>query len=138
MTAHSLHFESFLYKFIFSFMILLKYIPNSWSNFVEFLMATPSPPFFYRKFGTRCSGCNHGILPLETVRRVRNLVFHLHCFVCLVCQRELVTGDHFYLVDGRRLVCQEDYVTTRGKKFLHFLCIVINNNKKNSRISRHL
>ncbi|XP_055939334.1 LIM/homeobox protein Lhx4-like [Argiope bruennichi] len=64
---------------------------------------------FYRKYGTQCSGCNKGIIPLETVRRVRNLVFHLHCFTCYLCSRELATGDHFFLMEDKKLICQGDY-----------------------------
>ncbi|GFU29461.1 hypothetical protein NPIL_447991 [Nephila pilipes] len=64
---------------------------------------------FYRKYGTQCSGCNKGIIPLETVRRVRNLVFHMQCFTCFLCSRELVTGDHFFLMEDQKIICQADY-----------------------------
>ncbi|XP_054724299.1 LIM/homeobox protein Lhx3-like [Uloborus diversus] len=66
---------------------------------------------FFRRYGTRCQGCGRGVLPLETVRRVRQWVFHLQCFVCSLCGRELTTGDQFYLLEDRKLVCLEDYAT---------------------------
>ncbi|GIX96455.1 hypothetical protein CDAR_279991 [Caerostris darwini] len=67
---------------------------------------------FYRKYGTRCAGCSKGIIPLETVRRAGDLVFHMQCFTCFLCNRELVTGDYFFLMEDQKLICQADYYST--------------------------
>ncbi|KAG8189602.1 hypothetical protein JTE90_018958 [Oedothorax gibbosus] len=66
---------------------------------------------FFVKYGTRCSGCDKGIIPLEKVRKVKKLVFHVQCFLCAFCGRELVTGDQFFLIEDRRIVCQAHYYT---------------------------
>ncbi|CAG2104580.1 unnamed protein product [Medioppia subpectinata] len=64
-------------------------------------------------FGTKCSGCSQGILPTDLVRRARNKVFHLKCFTCLVCRKQLSTGEELYILDENRFVCKEDYMTSR-------------------------
>ncbi|XP_035221407.1 LIM/homeobox protein Lhx4-like [Stegodyphus dumicola] len=65
---------------------------------------------FFRKYGSRCAGCGNGVLPLETVRKVRSLVFHMQCFICILCGRQLATGDRFYLMEDQKLICQPDYM----------------------------
>lgn len=51
-----------------------------------------------RRFGTKCSGCNIGMCPEDLVRKAINKVYHVHCFVCSVCRRQLDTGEQLYLV----------------------------------------
>ena len=70
---------------------------------------------FFRKFGTKCSGCNEGIPPTEAVRRAHNNVYHLKCFMCQMCHIELQTGDEFYLMEDKRLICKDDYETANAK-----------------------
>lgn len=72
----------------------------------------------YRRFGTKCSTCNLGIPPTEAVRRAQDQVFHLECFHCTICRRQLKTGDEFYLVENQRLICKADYeANQRGIRF---------------------
>ena len=71
--------------------------------------------FFYRRFGTKCAGCNQPIPPTQVVRRAQENVYHLQCFACFICQRQLSTGDEFYLMDDRKLVCKADYEAARCK-----------------------
>ncbi|XP_065353463.1 LIM/homeobox protein Lhx3 isoform X3 [Cloeon dipterum] len=70
---------------------------------------------FGRRFGTKCAGCDQGIPPTQVVRRAQEHVFHLGCFACALCSRQLATGDEFYLTDDRRLVCKADWETARSK-----------------------
>ena len=72
-----------------------------------------SPPC--RKFGTKCASCGHGIPPSEVIRRANDFVYHLQCFACLICHRQLNTGDEFYLIDDQKLVCKIDYETLKNK-----------------------
>lgn len=80
---------------------------------------------FFRKFGTKCSGCGNGISPTEPVRRAgsaasnNSVVYHLGCFACKACRMELQTGDEFYLMEDKKLMCKSDYETAkaRGKFF---------------------
>ncbi|XP_003379915.1 LIM/homeobox protein Lhx3 [Trichinella spiralis] len=70
------------------------------------------------RFGTKCSGCKEGILPQAVVRKAHDHVYHLQCFKCAVCEREMKTGDEFYLMpsDGK-IVCKGDFDITKNKDF---------------------
>ncbi|EEC07787.1 hypothetical protein IscW_ISCW006850, partial [Ixodes scapularis] len=62
------------------------------------------------RFGTKCAGCAMGISPTDLVRRARSKVFHLKCFTCLVCRKQLSTGEELYVLDEHRFVCKDDYL----------------------------
>ncbi|CAG0879887.1 unnamed protein product, partial [Cyprideis torosa] len=70
---------------------------------------------FFKQFGTKCGSCGEGLSPKDFVRRARDKVFHVACFTCSVCHRQLATGDQLYVL-GDRFVCREDYQS--GKAFL--------------------
>ncbi|CAF2390125.1 unnamed protein product [Rotaria sp. Silwood2] len=72
---------------------------------------------FFKKFGTKCASCGNGIPPSEVVRRANDYVYHLQCFSCLICHRQLNTGDEFYLFDDQKLVCKTDYDALKNKEF---------------------
>ncbi len=63
---------------------------------------------FLRLFATKCSGCLEKIAPTEFVMRALECVYHLNCFCCCVCDRQLRKGDEFVLKDGQ-LLCKNDY-----------------------------
>lgn len=69
--------------------------------------------FTCRRFGTKCASCQQGIPPTQVVRKAQDFVYHLHCFACVMCSRQLATGDEFYLMEDGRLVCKEDYETAK-------------------------
>ncbi|XP_061417646.1 LIM/homeobox protein Lhx1 [Lethenteron reissneri] len=71
---------------------------------------------FFRRFGTKCAGCLQGISPSDLVRRARGSVFHLNCFTCLVCRKQLSTGEELYVLDESKFVCKEDYLSSSGLK----------------------
>ncbi|XP_065203333.1 LIM/homeobox protein Lhx4 isoform X2 [Planococcus citri] len=68
------------------------------------------------KFGTKCAGCDLGIPPTQVVRRAQDFVYHLQCFACIICGRQLNTGDEFYLMEDRKLVCKPDYEAVKAKE----------------------
>ncbi|KAG8229202.1 hypothetical protein J437_LFUL001074 [Ladona fulva] len=70
---------------------------------------------FFKRFGTKCAACEEGIPPTEVVRRAGEHVYHLGCFACALCRRQLNTGDEFYLMEDRKLVCKPDYEAARSK-----------------------
>lgn len=74
---------------------------------------------FYRRYGTKCAGCSQGISPNDLVRRARNKVFHLKCFTCMICRKQLSTGEELYIMDENRFICKDDYISSKlqGKKF---------------------
>lgn len=61
-----------------------------------------------RLFATKCSGCMEKIAPTEFVMRALECVYHLNCFCCCVCDRQLRKGDEFVLKEGQ-LLCKIDY-----------------------------
>ncbi|KAJ8379778.1 hypothetical protein SKAU_G00005560 [Synaphobranchus kaupii] len=71
---------------------------------------------FFKRFGTKCAACQQGIPPSQVVRRAQEFVYHLHCFACIVCKRQLATGDEFYLMEDSRLVCKADYETAKQRE----------------------
>ncbi|XP_007546110.1 LIM/homeobox protein Lhx1-like [Poecilia latipinna] len=70
---------------------------------------------FFRRFGTKCGGCSQGILPSDLVRRAKSKVFHLNCFTCMMCNKQLSTGEELYILDEFKFVCKEDYQNNNGK-----------------------
>jgi len=97
---HSLY--NYVYGFFFVAFCLLYY----WVSVLCFL---------YRRFGTRCAGCAQPIPPTQVVRRAQENVYHLQCFACFICSRQLSTGDEFYLMDDKKLVCKADYEAARAR-----------------------
>jgi LIM homeobox protein 3/4 len=49
------------------------------------------------------------------VRRAQENVYHLDCFACIICGRKLDTGDEFYLMEDRKLLCKGDYEAAKLK-----------------------
>ena len=72
-------------------------------------------PLCYRRFGTKCAGCEAGIPPTQVVRRAQDNVYHLECFACSMCSHQLNTGDEFYLMDDKKLVCKNDYESAKAR-----------------------
>eukprot|EP00096_Caligus_rogercresseyi_P003345 TRINITY_DN1622_c0_g1_i2.p1 TRINITY_DN1622_c0_g1~~TRINITY_DN1622_c0_g1_i2.p1 ORF type:complete len:317 (-),score=106.36 TRINITY_DN1622_c0_g1_i2:285-1235(-) len=66
---------------------------------------------FYRRYGPRCSGCGEMISPTDMVRKARNRVFHLNCFTCGVCRKQLLTGEKLYVLQDESFVCKEDFLS---------------------------
>lgn len=41
--------------------------------------------------------------------RAKSKIYHIECFRCSACARQLVPGDEFALRDGGALYCKEDH-----------------------------
>lgn len=76
---------------------------------------------FARRYGTKCAGCDLGIPPTQIVRRAQDLVYHLQCFACVMCGRTLNTGDEFYAMEDRKLVCKPDYEAAKTKGMCSYI-----------------
>lgn len=59
-------------------------------------------------YAKRCLGCAETITPKELVMKTSDSVFHLRCFVCVVCGIRLQKGD-LYVVKQGQLFCRMDY-----------------------------
>lgn len=56
----------------------------------------------------KCLGCSEKIGPDELVMKTLDNVFHLSCFVCVVCGSRLQRGEQFIIKQGQ-LFCRPDY-----------------------------
>ncbi|XP_075229744.1 LIM homeobox transcription factor 1-beta-like [Lycorma delicatula] len=65
-------------------------------------------PDYDRLFGVKCSRCGDRLLPQEMVMRAQAHVFHLPCFLCVVCCQPLQKGEQFVLRSGQ-LFCRQDF-----------------------------
>lgn len=45
------------------------------------------------------------------MRKARDKVFHLNCFTCLVCRKQMSTGEELYVLDDNKFVCKQDYLS---------------------------
>eukprot|EP00090_Calanus_glacialis_P012920 TRINITY_DN21560_c0_g1_i4.p1 TRINITY_DN21560_c0_g1~~TRINITY_DN21560_c0_g1_i4.p1 ORF type:complete len:264 (-),score=29.70 TRINITY_DN21560_c0_g1_i4:336-1127(-) len=64
---------------------------------------------YTRIYGTRCSKCCHLVTQSDWIRRAGDQVFHLACFACDSCTRQLSTGEEFGLVESR-VLCKSHYL----------------------------
>ncbi|XP_028936267.1 LIM homeobox transcription factor 1-alpha [Ornithorhynchus anatinus] len=67
---------------------------------------------YEKLFAVKCAGCFEAIAPSEFVMRAQKSVYHLSCFCCCVCERQLQKGDEFVLKEGQ-LLCKGDYEKER-------------------------
>ncbi|KAJ7338438.1 hypothetical protein JRQ81_012092, partial [Phrynocephalus forsythii] len=63
---------------------------------------------YERLFAVKCSHCFAAIAPSEFVMRAQKNVYHVGCFSCCVCEKQLQKGDEFVLKEGQ-LLCKRDY-----------------------------
>lgn len=62
-----------------------------------------------RLFGTKCDKCGSSFSKNDFVMRAKSKIYHIECFRCCACSRQLVPGDEFALKDGSSLYCKEDH-----------------------------
>ncbi|KAJ8039577.1 LIM/homeobox protein Lhx6 [Holothuria leucospilota] len=63
------------------------------------------------QFDRSCAGCCRVIGPSDWVRRAKNHVYHLACFACDHCKRQLSTGEEFAMI-GHHIRCRSHFHDT--------------------------
>lgn len=63
----------------------------------------------FRLFGTKCDKCGLSFSKNDFVMRAKSKIYHIECFRCAACTKQLVPGDEFALRDGGLLYCKEDH-----------------------------
>nr|XP_060628661.1 LIM homeobox transcription factor 1-alpha [Anolis sagrei ordinatus] len=63
---------------------------------------------YHKLFAVKCSNCFEAISPSQFVMRAQKNVYHVACFCCGVCEKQLQKGDEFVLKEGQ-LLCNSDY-----------------------------
>ncbi|XP_077986769.1 LIM homeobox transcription factor 1-alpha-like [Glandiceps talaboti] len=68
---------------------------------------------YEKLFSTKCNGCLQSIPSNELVMRALSNVYHLRCFLCVICNQRLQKGDEFVVRDNQ-LFCKVDYEKEYG------------------------
>ena len=106
-------------RHLFLSLSLVGTVSNNWDTsfncvITHFLLIHFFRLLIGRLFGMRCSKCCRAIAPTDWVRRAKSSVYHLACFACDTCKRQLSTGEEFTLatVEGGdiHLLCKSHYV----------------------------
>uniref|UniRef100_A0A8D0KR04 ISL LIM homeobox 2 n=1 Tax=Strix occidentalis caurina TaxID=311401 RepID=A0A8D0KR04_STROC len=63
---------------------------------------------YCKLFGIKCAQCRAAFSSSDLVMRARDHVYHLECFRCAACGRQLLPGDQFCLRE-RDLLCRADH-----------------------------
>lgn len=69
-----------------------------------------------RYFIHKCSKCNRFIYPNDWIRRACEYMYHLTCFSCYKCGRQLSTGEEYALEDGH-ILCKIHVVGEKEDNF---------------------
>lgn len=83
----------------------------------------------HRLYATRCASCSQPMRSHELFMRAEKpapsgqdaeksqLIYHVSCFVCSVCQQPLSAGDQYVIdpLDGR-LICSTDYLQAQQQQ----------------------
>jgi insulin gene enhancer protein ISL-1 len=64
---------------------------------------------YVRLFGTKCDKCGCSFSKNDFVMRAKSKIYHIKCFKCSACERQLKPGDEFALREGGALYCKNDH-----------------------------
>ncbi|CRL00810.1 CLUMA_CG014062, isoform A [Clunio marinus] len=89
---------------------------------------------YVRLFGTKCDKCGCSFRKNDFVMRAKTKIYHIKCFRCTACERQLKPGDEFALREGGTLYCKNDHDQIERMKIeeasTHHLIELSTNNRK--------
>ncbi|CAF2628176.1 unnamed protein product [Rotaria sp. Silwood2] len=74
------------------------------------------PKDYYKYFVNKCPKCDRFIYPNDWVRRACEYVYHLTCFACYTCGRQLST-DEEYALKNDHILCKNHVIETNQNKY---------------------
>lgn len=66
-------------------------------------------------FANKCPKCKRLISPNDWIRRTCDHVYHLTCFSCHTCERQLSTGEE-YALEGEYILCKTHIVDANEER----------------------
>ena len=86
-----------------------------------------------RLFSKKCSKCKDGFTKNDLVMRANNRIYHVDCFRCSMCNKQLAPGDEFALRPDDGLLCKLDNdLFEKHSVVVHHLNSSTNNNNNNN------
>ncbi|UJR08229.1 hypothetical protein I4U23_012502 [Adineta vaga] len=71
----------------------------------------------YHKYSIhKCPKCNRLVSPNDWIRRACDYVYHLTCFACYTCERQLSTGEEFSLENGH-ILCKTHVIDSNDDRY---------------------
>lgn len=64
---------------------------------------------YLRLFGAKCAKCSMCFSKTDLVMRARNKIYHVECFRCAVCARQLTRGEEF-VIKFDDLFCKVNFI----------------------------
>lgn len=75
----------------------------------------------FRMFGTKCEKCGSCFRKNDFVMRAKCKIYHMECFRCIACERQLVPGKLTWLSKFIRNMAATQYVGSSSTDLLYFL-----------------
>ena len=70
-------------------MVLLFFMNHCFLNEIQAIFTKLKIGIFFRLFGTKCDKCLRSFGKNDFVMRAKNKIFHLECFRCVACEKQL-------------------------------------------------